>query len=299
MMLKKSFKYTILGCMLWMIFSINIMAQGISLSAGDQNQVGGYVELTETEAGMFQKGDLVFTIDSEEAGIYLDDVKVETTGNIKVSKTKVSEGKHGKVTLTISRRSSEASKIILSEFVISTDRTVPEGSYDLKIGGTALTRNKSSKEKDNEIKVAGFIKVATPNTQDIASSGIAKGTSTFKINEKQYLENDKVVDMDAAAYIEGNGRIMIPLRYAAKAFGMKDKDIIFSAEQVTLMAGERTIALKNGSNKAIFNHTVIDMEAPLIIKEGRAYIPAGQIANLLGIKTTWDQNTKTVTFINE
>lgn len=296
MMLKKNIMRLMLCCAMIMTFAVTTMAQGVSLAAGEQNQVGGYITLTESGAGMFQKGDLVFTIDSEQYGIYLEDVNVEIVGDLKVNKTKITDGKHGKVTLSISRTSSSASQIILSGFVISTDRTVPEGSYDIKVGGTSLT---NSTGKDNEVIVKDFIKVATPNTEDLASAGAVKGKASFTVDEDYFIKNDKRVEMDAKAYIEEGGYIMIPLRYAASAFGIEESNILFSNETITLFAGERTISLTNGSLEATINGAKVMMKAPLTIKEGRAYMPAGQIANLLGIKAQWDNETKTASFINE
>ena len=104
--------------------------------------------------------------------------------------------------------------------------------------------------------------------------------------------------MDAPAYIQNPGYTMVPVRYAANAFGVADKDIIFGKGTVTIFAGERTISITNNSDVALVNGNPVTMGAKVVIKEGRTYAPAGEIARLLGIKTSWDSNTKTATFEN-
>ena len=293
MRLKKNFKMSIIFCMVFMMMTVDIWAQGVVLVAGAKNQVGGSIVLTETEAGMFQKGELIFSIAGKNSGIYLEDVQVEISGGIKGVKSDVQEGKNGTVTVLINRASKEAVTIKLSEFVFTIDRTVPEGKYDLEISGSAMSTG------NDKIIIEGFIQITTPNTEDLAKGHVPRGTTAFVVGEKYYLKNADKIGMDVAPYIEGEGYIMVPLRYVAQAFSIGEENILFSNETVTLIMAERTISLTNGSNEMLLNGYTITMDTPMILKDGRAYLPVGQIANLLGISVQWDNEAKTAYFISE
>ena len=293
MRLKKNLRIGLMFCIVMVVMTISTWAESVVLVAGGANQIGGEIVLMETEAGMFQKGKLIFSIASENNGIYLEDVEIEVFGGIKGVKSEVTEGKNGTITILINRTSKEIATIKLSNFVFTTDRTVPEGSYNLEISGDAISVDNS------KLVVEDFIQITTPNTEDLAKGDLTRGTSTFVVGEKYYLKNTDKVEMDIAPYIEGKGYIMIPLRYVAQAFNIADENIIFSKETVTIFAAGRTISLTNSSNEVTLNGNKVMMEAPMLIKDNRAYVPAGQIANLLGIKVEWNAETKTVYFISK
>ena len=55
---------------------------------------------------------------------------------------------------------------------------------------------------------------------------------------------------------------------------------------------------EKGSNIAIVNGNPISMTTAVVNVNGRTYLPASQLASLLGIKSNWDSTTKTATFEN-
>ena len=264
------------------------------LKVGLQGQVSGAITLTETDKEMFSKGDMKFAIkdNDESVGIYLTDVTVETSGGIKGTSSEVTEGKKGNVTVTLNRSSKEAASITLKDMKFTTDRTVPQGTYDLEITGPAID------EDGHELVLKDFIKISTANTEEITTNGLAKGTASFVIGSSNYTLNGQTVEMDAPSYIQNPGYTMVPVRYVANAFGVSESNILFGKGTVTLFAGERTISLTAGSNIAVVNGNNVTMATAVVIKDGRTYVPASQIASLLGIKSTWDSATKTATFEN-
>ena len=273
----------------------NVKSEQAVLKVGLQGQVSGSIVLTETDKDMFQKGDITFSIKDkdENVEIYLTDCTVETSGGIKGTKSKVNEGKKGNVVVTLNRTSKEASSITLKDMKFTTDRTVPEGTYDLEIQGAGIDAD------GNKLTIKEFVKISTTNTQDITANGMAKGVAKFVIGESKYTLNDKEVTMDATSYIQDPGYTMVPVRYVANAFGVSDSDILFGKGTVTLFAGERTISLTTGSNIAVVNGNNVAMSTKVVNKDGRTYVPAGQIASLLGVKSTWDSASKTATFENK
>lgn len=274
------------------LMATNLLAeevQPIMLKVGLADQVGGTLTLTETDAKMFQQGDLYFTVAGQDAGVFLNDVTVETTGGLKGVKTDVTEGKNGKVKVTLTRESKVASSITLRDFNFTVDRTVPEGYYDLEISGSAIAA-----DSDDKLVIKNYIMITTPNTQD--TSKVAVGTSSFSLNEKAYVMNNHTVEMDCEPYMHEDGYIMVPIKYVTEAFGVGQTNMSFSKGQVILFAGNRTIVLNVGSKIANVNGVEIPMDAPVENVNGRIYVSASQLANLMGISCKWDAQTKTAYF---
>ena len=268
------------------------------LKTGLQGQVSGSVTLTETDKDMFQKGKLTFKIkkDDEAFGIYLTDAKAEVSSGLKGTKVDVKKGNakaSASMNIDLHRTSKEAASITFKDMKFTTDRTVPEGTYDLEIGGTTV-------DADNHtITIKDFIKITTANSEDIANSnGLAAATAVFTIDSTKYVVNGIERDMDAPAYISGTGSTMIPVRYVADAFGVSKEKILYANGVATIFAGTRTIQLTNGSNIAVVNGMSIPMAVKVENKNGRLYVPVGEMANILGINKSWDPAAKTATFSN-
>ena len=279
---------------------INITTETATLKVGLKDQTStGKIVIAETDKEMFMKdGKLYIAIKDKDSGIKITGATFTVDGEIKRVK---SEKKDGYVCFDFKRESNAAATVTVSDIIFDVDRTIAEGTYDIEIYGSAIceeTKEYSEAPVGHKIKVADFIKIGTPNTQDITSAGLAKGTAKFVIGESKYTLNDIEYTMDAPSYIQDPGYTMVPVRYVAQAFGVAEKDIIFGKGTVTIFAGERTISITNGSNQAIVNGNPVAMGAAVVIKDGRTYAPAGEIARLIGITTSWDAPTKTATFTN-
>ena len=273
----------------------NVETEALTVKVGLQKQKGGKITLTETDKDMIKKGDITFAVEKADSGIsFSGDVTLATEGGIKNVEIKTDKAGES-TTVTLNRTSKEAATISVEDFIVTVDRTVPEGSYDLKISGDAIDAYGES------ITIEDFIVVGTPNTQDItASNGLVKGTAIFEIGKTTYTAIDGTEKtMDAASYIQDPGYTMVPVRYVAEAFGVSEQDILFGNGVVTIFAGTRTIQLTNGSNIAVVNGAQVAMGTKVAIKEGRTYAPVGEIARILGISTAWDATAKTATFTNK
>ncbi|MGL4738421.1 MAG: stalk domain-containing protein, partial [Cellulosilyticaceae bacterium] len=260
-----------------------VKAETATVKVGLKDQKAGKIEITETEKGMLNKGNIVIELEDEKGMEFTKAPKVETKGDIKVGEAKI-EKKDGKVLVTVpvTRTSKEASTITISEFGMDVDRTVAEGKFDAKIGGSAIASN------GTKVAVDGFVNVGTPNTEDV-TNGMKKGTASFTIGAKTYTVNGTEKEMDAAAYVTASGRTMLPIRYVSEAFGIDGNNIIFTKADgtITILAGTRTLQMKNGSNIAVLNGASIKMDEKVVIKDGRTYVPVGEIGRLLGISVSF------------
>ena len=252
------------------------------------------ITIKETDKAMFMKGDIVFDIvegSNDQKGITIEekgDHKVE--GDLKRTDL---DTKGDKDIVTLKRQSKAASTIAIEGMEVTVDRTVPEGFYDLKVSGTAVD------EHGGDIKYDELIKIGTANTQDITNAnGLAAATATFTIGASTYNVNGVDYTMDAPAYIAGEGYTMIPVRYVANAFGVDGNDIVFGNGTATIFAGNRTIQLTTNSDTALVNGAPIKLSTKVVNKEGRMYVPVGEVANILGVTKSWDATAKTATFSN-
>jgi hypothetical protein len=300
---------------------VTVTSEAATLKVGLKGQSGGKITITETEAGKIEKGFIRVKLN----GVDFDDeptVKV-TKGDIVLdldASTFTVDGKY--LWIPVKATSDEASTIEISNLPITVDRTLPEGTWNATVAFTGTDKATSPVKLDDDGKLADstatswnygafegnnyygtitlkdFIVIGTPNTEDITTSGLTKGTSTFVIGQTTYTVNGETKNMDAAAYASANGRTMAPIRYVADAFGINGNNIIVSGNTITLLAGTRTVQLTVGSNIAVLNGVEIPMDEAVTVIDGRSYAPLSQVGNLLGVSATWDAVTKTATFTN-
>lgn len=273
-----------------------VTTEAVELKVGLNGQVGGKITIAETAPEMFNKGNVVIAM-PEYAGISFkkgQDVEVKAE-NVTVKNVKVTADA---ITFDVDRTSDEAGKIEIANIEFNVDRTAPEGSFDVAISGDAISTNEYIKSGVESLNVADFVTIGTKNTEDISgSNGLKAGTATFTINSTKYVVNGEEKTMDGTPYIV-NGRTMMPVRYVSEAFGIEGDNVLFNNGVVTLFAGNRIIQLTNGSNVAVVNGVSIAMDQAVTIKEGRTYIPVGEVGRLLGVNVSWDNETKTATFKN-
>jgi hypothetical protein len=304
---------------------VTVTKEAATLKVGLKGQKAGKITITETEAGMIEKGYIVVKLN----GVEFDDEPTVTVtkGDIQLNLSDSNEftiatasggSSYYYLYIPVKATSDEASTIEISNLPISVDRTLPEGTWSATVGFTEKKKTSTSLDAGNvgtddseifteysgnnyygTITVKDFIVIGTPNTEDITTSGLTKATSTFVLSQTTYTVNGETKNMDgAAAYASANGRIMAPVRYLADAFGINGNNVIVSGDTITLIAGNRTIQLTVGSKIAVLNGVEIPMDEAVAVTNGRSYAPLSQIAQLLGISYEWDAVNKTVTFQN-
>ena len=274
-----------------------ITAEAVALKVGLNGQAGGKLTITETAPAMLEKGQVKIAMD-QYAGISFkkgQDLSVKAE-NLKIKDVKVTADE---ITFQVERTSDEAGKVTIENIEFNVDRTAPEGSFDLEISGDAISKNTYIKAGLEALTIENFVTIGTKNTEDITtgSNGLKKGSASFAIGSTKYTVNGVEKTMDGAPYL-ANGRTMIPVRYVSEAFGIDGHNIAFEKGVVTLFAGNRIVQLTNGSNIALVNGVKFPMEQAVAIKEGRTYIPVGEVGRILGVNVNWNNETKTATFTN-
>ncbi|MFT9850457.1 copper amine oxidase N-terminal domain-containing protein [Aneurinibacillus sp. REN35] len=270
------------------VFLAETMPRAIkqSVDLGPLGKTNGYVLV------YFPKG-VTFTT-TPKVEVIEGDMKIEP-GSVQVVKAEgVSikpEDMEEALKFDIKGESTKPSKIRISNIQLGVNRSLPEGTLEAKIAGTALSHPFNSKTfsitSGSSFKVANVITPAPNETRVKGSFVIGKTTYTIGNVEKS---------MDIAPYIKDN-RTYLPVRYAAEALGISESNIVWdqAAQTVSLLSGDKVLQITIGKKRIVVNGTSIPTDVVPEIKSGRVMLPITHVALALGAKTNWNVENKTVT----
>ncbi|MDY3367240.1 copper amine oxidase N-terminal domain-containing protein [Zhenhengia yiwuensis] len=285
--------------------AVQVKSEALTVKAGLKDQVGGKIVITETKEERLAKNkEIRIACAEDKYGFDIKDAKVKVTGgDIEVK----SEVKDGEIIIKVTRSSDEASEITVTDVEVTTDRTVPEGTFDFQVGGTAISKLNAEKDltstKEDErfedvIEIKEFIKVGTKNTEDLPNAAAAKEI-VLTVGSTAYTVNGEAKTADAAPEIDKNGRTMVPVRFVAEEFGKVDFGTINGVGTVTIFKDGAVLQFQNGSNIMNKNGINVPMDTQVVVKNGRTYVPFKYVADGLGINYNYDAATKSITFTNQ
>ena len=285
--------------------AVEVKSEALTVKAGLKDQVGGKIVITETKEERLAKNkEIRIACAEDKYGFDIKDAKVEVTGgDIEVK----SEVKNGEIIIKVTRSSDEASEITVTDVEVTTDRTVPEGTFDFQVGGTAISKLNAEDDKDSTkederfedaLEIKEFIVVGTKNTEDLPNAAAAKEI-VLTVGSPAYTVNGEAKTADAAAFIDASNRTMVPVRFVAEEFGKVDFGTINGVGTVTIFKDGAVLQFQNGSNIMNKNGINVPMDTQVVIKEGRTYVPFKYVADGLGINYSYDAATKSITFTNQ
>lgn len=290
----------------------------------------GDITITEAEAGVLGKGKtLGVKVEDLE---FDDDPTVEVvSGDLKIDKVDVDGGV---IKIKVKSESSKTPAVIkITNCELKLDRTIPAGSYALKLTATDTydtdeankidwSNNEYNVKQDdstdaifkNSVK-SGVDETNTPlfdsrnvtvvkNYVNIVTAGRDQDDATFTtqlkvtIGGNEMYANDKAIALDVPAYIS-NGYTMLPVRAVTEA--LSGSAIVRwddPTKTVTITFGSRVINMTVGSNVMVINGVNVAMQAKCEITDSRAFIPLRDMGYALGLnddKIKWDDATKTAT----
>lgn len=282
---------------------IEVEVDPVDVRIGRQNEVLGDITITEAKEGSIQdRGDIVIELPKDFEWTEAPDVEV-TEGDLEIDAKNVKVDDRF-LTIPVKTDSRDASTIVISNASVDLDRTIPEGKFELKVGGDALVDNDSQasgadregKFKTDYIAKVEFASVVTPNVDDLAQAKISGQKASFTVGSADYTVGTEVATADAAPYIK-DGRTMIPVKYAAYALGVDPSNIKWDqATKTATILGDRVIQVKIGSKDLVVNGAVLTMDVAAEVVDGRTYLPISWVASALNVPYSWDDATKTVTF---
>lgn len=267
------------------------------VQVGLKDQVGGAITISETSNGNIKQGKSII-IQVEESAM-----KFTKAPSIKVIEGDIRLGKPiitaHKIEIPVIRRSNTASTISITDFIITADRTVADGTYLAQVGGEALSEIANDSQLDPVWKGA-FIYVNdsddwTPSNPGDEIKPVAVKVR-FTIGKTTYTIDDNIKNMDVAPFIS-NGRTFVPIKYVADALGISADRVFWNSQTKTVtIYGEEKMTLKIGSKVMQVGTKTYQMSEAPSIKNGRTYVPVAEITRALNVQTEWEANTKVVTF---
>lgn len=293
---------------------ITITANTTEIRTGVQSQAVADITITENVAGYLSdvRNANTLQVGIDSLGLVsgmsiakFDKVEV-TSGNLEIGKASITSSGSAIsdvggdfIKIPIQSNSSTASTIVISGVHVNLNRTLPEGGYTLLAGGLAAVDNTAYNEgdfSDVAAKLADYVKIVTP--ADSVQGGLIN--ATFVLRQDTFTNNGETVKMDTAPYLDANNRTQMPIRYAAMACGVDEKDISWDQASQTATINGKNVVLRItiGSNIMQTSNGPITMDTAAVSSNGRIFVPIRYIANALGAEVGWNYDTKTITLTN-
>lgn len=205
------------------------------------------------------------------------------------------------LSIPVKSESTEASTIEVTGVEVDLNRSVAEGDFVLKVGGSAVVKNdkdtgialnRGGFDQDHVVE-ATYIRVITPTDYDVKSIEEV----VFTIDSAEYKVGETVVTMDAAPFIDASNRTMLPLRAFANALGVSDENIVWNGTErsVTIFKGDAVVKVIIGQLSFMKNGVSVPMDTTAVIKNGRTFLPVRALGQALGAEIGWDATTRSVT----
>lgn len=278
----------------------------------------GDITITEAEAGVLGK-DKTLGVKVENLE-FDDDPTVEVvSGDLKIDSVKVDGGV---IKIKIKSESAKTPAVIkITNCELLMDRTIPAGSYALKLTATDTWADTDSNKKatakwdgtdfnvDGDDKSDAIFQNSIKDGDDydktpffdsrnvtvvkdyvnVVTAGRDQDDSTFTtqlkvtIGGNEMYANDKAIALDVPAYIS-NGYTMLPVRAVTEA--LSGSAIVRwddPTHTVTITFGSRVINMTVGSNVMVINGVNVAMQAKCEITDSRAFIPLRDMGYALGL----------------
>lgn len=136
------------------------------------------------------------------------------------------------------------------------------------------------------------VQVAELEEKVKGQKSVKKETITLRIGSKTAFVGENEVQLDAAPYLH-NGTTMLPFAFIGEALGAK-VGWVGETKTVSFESGQNRIELQIGSKAALVNGTIVELDAPPVIKSNRTLVPLRFVSENLGAKVEWVKETKTI-----
>jgi hypothetical protein len=125
-----------------------------------------------------------------------------------------------------------------------------------------------------------------------------------KVNEKRIIlqignnlasVGSETIELEAPPVIE-KGFTLVPLRFISESFGA-EVQWNGALQVITIIYQTHAIQLQVGSTVAVVDNSIVKLDAPPKIINGRTLVPIRFISETFGAEVLWDGATKTVTIV--
>lgn len=285
------------------ITPISITSSTTKANMGYQAVDTADITITEAQAGaLLDEKEVVVAIDSlygsSELGFADDNIDYTIEGELEIKNFDVSDGE---ITFDIDKDSyNEPSSITINNVKVGSTRSVPYGSYDLKVMGDAVINNYSD-DIDDIYPVKGYSFITSDSDESlntyrdnmayfdttdgysfddylsiVTETGTLDAVVEVTIGESTIKVDGEDVSMDVAPYIQtSSNSTMVPLRFVSIAIGV-DSDNVNSVDDSSKVMwdansktatilyaagnGQKIIQFTAGSNTMVIDGTAVPMD---------------------------------------
>lgn len=122
---------------------------------------------------------------------------------------------------------------------------------------------------------------------------------TMTIGAGEMLVDDKTVPIDGAVPVSNNGRVFIPLRAVAEAFGA-EVDFDINTYDITIISGNTTVVMNTHASLYTVNGELGWMDiAPYVNDDERTMVPVRFVSNALGYEIDLIADNSTIVITNK
>lgn len=108
-----------------------------------------------------------------------------------------------------------------------------------------------------------------------------------------HLNGKKVQFPDAHPFVADSGRTLVPVRFVSESLGA-NVTWIGETQTVAIQQGGKEIRLRIGDSKATVDGAEMTLDAPVLLKSNRTFVPLRFVSENFNAKVEWDGATQTV-----
>nr|WP_202887137.1 copper amine oxidase N-terminal domain-containing protein [Cohnella zeiphila] len=123
--------------------------------------------------------------------------------------------------------------------------------------------------------------------------GISSAAAKIPLFASVVMDGKKIWFPDAQAFVDGNSRTLVPVRFVAETMGAKVGWVAKTATVPIEKDGQK-IELTIGKNQAKVNGVDVSFDTKAIVNGGRTFVPLRFVSEVLGAAVTWDGDSSTV-----
>ncbi|MFC4770177.1 C40 family peptidase [Effusibacillus consociatus] len=139
------------------------------------------------------------------------------------------------------------------------------------------------------LMIAGAFSVTTFLS---SNAGVAEAAAVSPVNVQ--VDTQLIQFPDAQPFIDENRRTQVPVRFVSEKLGYAVNWVNQGeTAKVTIQNANNVIVLRTGDNRVTVNGRTVALDTQVALIQNRTYVPLRFIAETLGSKVQWDENSLT------
>jgi hypothetical protein len=168
-------------------------------------------------------------------------------------------------------------------------------SNEMFFDGQTYSYNANLIDGDNQFIIKAVDAAGNEAIETLLIKKVNEKKITLQIGSNLATVGSETIELEAPPVIE-KGFTLVPLRFISEAFGAS-VDWNDALKVITINYRTLAIQLQVGSTVAVVDNSIVKLDAPPKIINGRTLVPIRFISETFGATVDWDGTTKTVTIV--